>query len=275
MDLHEELKQLGWRQGSVLTDEDYVSLVSSFTATHANPVGIVLSHSCDVLNPVLKKFPKIEIIVGRFITSPDSRCQQRRNPRILHLPIQVEGVEKWIELRVENRTFVERDKFSGHKVDVDRHILERDRHDMSLWISGAYYRSALPDSFQMCLDPNRTDFDRIYGNLNRYISDILVSIHPNGELQSEQRYSATVTLIVENEADITVGEVIENREQLEETLKKSSIDAVVNILPESKATITLLRTSYRLTTDAWSDINRGHPVTALADVDKPTGRKTH
>jgi len=266
MDLHEDLKILGWRQGSVLSESDFTSLLAGFTAGQPYPLGIVLSHSCDLLNPDLNKFPKVEIIIGNIIPSPVGSYQKRRNPRILHLPIMVGRDEVWVELRVENRTFVNREKLRVHSPDPDRRLLDANRWEMALWISGSYYRSALPDAFQECIRPNVKRLEKIFRELNPYISDVLIDIYPKGDIQIGQIYSATVTIIVENETDVNAEQILNNRTKLKQVLEDSSIDAIVFIKAESQASIKLLKSCYNLAPDYLSNIAGGDPLPALAKI---------
>jgi len=268
MDLHEDLKLLGWRQGSVLSESDFTSLLAGFATGLPDSLGIVLSHSCDLLNPNLIKFPKVEIIIGNIIPSPNGSYQKRRNPRILHLPIMVGRDEIWTELRVENRTFLNREKLCGHNPDPDRRLLDINRWEMALWISGSYYRSALPDAFQECIRPNVKRLERIFRELNRHISDVLIDIYPKGDTQIGQKYSATVTIIVENETDVNVEEVSNNRTKLKQVLEDSSIDANVFIKAESQASIKLLKSCYNLAPDYLSNIAGGDPLPVLSNKSK-------
>lgn len=262
MDLHDKLKKLGWRQGSILTIDDCADLLGHGPCEIHEPVAIIVSHSCDLLNPQLQKFPKFEVALAGLLASPDPNFQKRRNPRVLHLPIMIKADQRWVELRVENRAFLDRSLLPERTPDKYRRLLDSDRQDMALWIGAAYYRSALPDSFQNRLRTQKNHLKKIYREISPYVSDILVSIYPDDDVDEKSTYSATLTLIVENDTDVETEQVVRNRDQLKQILQSAKIDTTVAILPESKATIKLLRSSYRMTEDFWSNLDNDEPLSA-------------
>lgn len=266
MDLHDELKKSGWRQGSVLTDNDYATLLPRDSCQDCDPIAVVISHSCDLLNPKVDKFPKFEVAVAKILQSPDPNFQRRRNPRVLHLPITINTDERWIELKIENRNFLDRALLRDREPDKARRLLERDRHDMALWVGGSYYRSALPDDFQNCLRGQKKSLKKIYEEISPYVSDVLVSIYPDGDLGKLKTYSATLTIVVVKDEDVANGPVEHNCRRLEQVFESAQIQATVTALAESKATIKLLRSSYRMTEDFWSNLDNDEPLSTISQI---------
>jgi len=234
MELHKKLKTAGWRQGSLFSEIDSAALndLGRGVLVDTNAVGIVITHSCDLLNDSLTKCPMFEILVGNIIAPPDGLYKKRRNPRMLHLPIMVGVSQQWLELRVERRLLIERDFLAGRRPDKVRRLQESDRRDMVHWLADSYQRSALPDGLQDLLRGSQNDLSKVYRRLKEQVSDILLSIYPDEDVLPGERYSITMTLVVAKDNDAADTAIHRVAQDLKKIIEGIGIDIDVQIISE-------------------------------------------
>lgn len=141
-----------WRQGRLLTTETARRIGLAASSTAEDIATVVISHDCDIAHDAASE-PHVEVIVGRFIDSPDGNFTHAKNPRCLH--IKCDGDEpRWIELRATNRHHVPKltSKSGGHAL-VDHTPAELQRIEgrslkiLQVWLAARYRRSAFPDEF--------------------------------------------------------------------------------------------------------------------------------
>lgn len=143
-----------WRQGCLVAEGDYVTL--DLEATNSEK-WLVVSQSCDLLNPSLLKEPLFEVLSLIPIDKSDSRKDNQNliNPRELHIEI----FGQWWKVFA----------FSSKK--ISRKLLENLRPDncidaksidlISKFMARRYWRIALADEFNRRIANSKSEKKRI------------------------------------------------------------------------------------------------------------------
>jgi hypothetical protein len=136
------VKQNGWRQGSVLRDCTVKELRLQDSGNRTRFV--VISHDCDVTNSSLENEPRVELLRAEVIQPSEKLGLQEwgKNPRILDLQ---QGNEVW-RFRIHERQFVDRQNLCN--AVPDEIGLSRDHvRSLANWVARRYVREAFPDKF--------------------------------------------------------------------------------------------------------------------------------
>src|SRR5579883_3521016 len=81
----EWLRDTPWRQGRILSAESAKQLGLAYPDPSQEPVVVVISHDCDLAQPIDKE-PNCEAIVGRTVDKLDGNFAWAKTARRLHLP---------------------------------------------------------------------------------------------------------------------------------------------------------------------------------------------
>lgn len=107
----QNLEAQGWRQGSVIKNEDFYSILDKCTPDFKiikNFVAVLISQSCDIANNKLNDGPFIEIMIGEYIAKINEDYAFNKHPRILHVTLN----KKTGDINVSADVFVE---FKGYQ----------------------------------------------------------------------------------------------------------------------------------------------------------------
>lgn len=97
-----KIAENGWKQGACLIDPQ-IHIEERFKKFEAY---ILLSQDCDVLNHSLIKEPYVEFIGAKFIKVDNGQFNAGKNPRQLHLQLQIGGEKKYLEIFPNDRLLV-------------------------------------------------------------------------------------------------------------------------------------------------------------------------
>lgn len=137
-------KDTAWRQGSLLKPEELhhleVDAAQGFAA-------IVISHDCDIPNPVEAV---IELIVCKRVAKEDKLLCNARNVRKLHLPFHVDSVDAFFELTFQKRVELTRDEFAAKFSGPDESfsLSDHSKRVLKQWLAVRYGRPAYPNAFE-------------------------------------------------------------------------------------------------------------------------------
>ncbi len=157
-------QNLDWRQGSLLTPDSSIEL--GLCEKNANDrYVIIISHDCDLAS---EKETHIEVIVGRKVEKPDSRCAHARNVRCLQITYEKtdSSQETCIELTHSQRKLIKKELFvQKANLDLSLGLSPNEKIILKQWLAARYGRPAFPNSFE-----NRLRKDK---NLEKKLSKIL------------------------------------------------------------------------------------------------------
>lgn len=206
-----------WRQLHCFREVDCPNLVSTFPEEHRDTgkeLYIVLTHSCSVSSENFDAEPKGEYIVARPLDGEiDQSKTRRKQRRVLHLSILIDGEPKAYEIKIHERFFFDRtflQSFPPCSAQV------QDPQEFLKWITDRYSLPALPDELEKRLL-------KFKGKLRSFISkktktqtysfenihEVLFHYSPEGEAEEGELYELKFLIVVDVgcEADEGAGAV--------------------------------------------------------------------
>jgi hypothetical protein len=193
---YQYVKDNGWLQGSALPQECYDFLRSKYNINvFDNDLLVVISHSCDVQNISIKNEPVFEVIkLSKLDAGVDGRYSNTKNPRILHIAIDREGVATDYLSNINNRYVLSRELLCSYKP-----INFIKNHDLQLlirWITNRYSRTALPDSFNTRLNSVSKKINKLLKSNKLLNTNFYISLNSYKELDSVSLYEINLIALV-------------------------------------------------------------------------------
>jgi hypothetical protein len=212
-DLHQEIKERGWKQGSWLLVNDGNSFGLGF-GTY-----IVVSQDCDLINSSIEKEPFVELVLISKIEKIDSRCIGGKNPRKLHFRHNT----KIYECQIKDRFFVDRNCLKDNSPCNES---EEETKDLLIeWIIKRYNRTAFPDNFNKRIDKNKKK--EIQELLKNYLDDICglyVQLSTFEELDDRENYAINLYVLVKDETnDQKIAKIADTLQKLVDILETCMI----------------------------------------------------
>jgi hypothetical protein len=186
----ENEKPLLWRQGSVVSKEEFQSL--GIDVEQEADFAIVISHDCDILHKVLSDEPSIEFIFAKVVAEKNgSYCG--KNPRILHLDFDFQDNIRTLELRATEKFLVRKELATlfEPKMKISNESLE----PLKSWLAIRYKRHSLPNSLH---DRFRKILEYLHekGKKNSgYTVAYFMRHDPIGELEESQDYEVWIKIL--------------------------------------------------------------------------------
>lgn len=145
-----EVKNRGWRQGSVLQGVFADLLVSEELlpgAEHPQEF-VIASHDCDVTNRSFDAEPEVELLSAAVLdlSEKDGNCFWGRNPRRYQLERSVPHASIW-EFSIQRRVWIPRQRLLESEPDAQLALSCDDIDRLALWLVRRYRRAAFPDRF--------------------------------------------------------------------------------------------------------------------------------
>ncbi len=159
--------------------------------------GVILTHSCDLLARAYEAEPHVEVIAARPIDRRDSRYEMQRNPRRLHIPVSVAGVERYHELRAAERLTVPRQRLEHLDPGPERTLDPLHVRRVVQWIVNRYDRDAFPDAFNARLGPVRRRLEYLLETEGAAVDAIYVQLSDGRELPPAVEYRVTLVVAMD------------------------------------------------------------------------------
>lgn len=246
-----KLEENGWRQGSILKDEDAAEL--------ANLCGlepkfeyyvVVASQSCDIANDSLVLEPNVEVyFVQGGLDSLNGNYRHNKNARILHTRfIQRVGSntlseEKLIEIKAFDKQFIAKAWFSERSPDDARLFEDYDLRHFSDWLAARYSRPALPSEFNRRIDKadRKGKLRQKAKKATNELSGMYVEIHPFDEIADGEQYRVNLlgTVPVDFDGDSSAAESA--LEKHAEVLRAAHMDVTIRLAREDEISIAVIR----------------------------------
>lgn len=184
------LRNLGWRQGSILP-KDLVEKLNEDgqLPTEAGPdqLFLVVSHDCDVLNASFEKERFVELIAATPRPENDGALRYGKNPRRLIIEVSSAGASSLFQLSIDDRHRISRKTLLGYSPDPT-HIVPIESVDLVIrWIVKRYFRAAFPDAFNLRLQAAHKKLRAVLSNGGTLISGIYLRTEEQ-ELSSTEDY---------------------------------------------------------------------------------------
>ncbi|QKZ04142.1 hypothetical protein [Pseudomonas eucalypticola] len=213
-------RNTAWRQGSLIKQGE---LGAVGIAGEGDTYAIVISHDCDIPH---EKEEVVEVIVCRAV-SPDKTMLGSRNPRKLHLKLEREGTEIFLELSFKSRVLVGKSDFSTKLSgpDHDFFLSEPEKRVLKQWLSARFGRPAYPNAFERHLQQKvgkKDTVERCIARFTEPVSEHVVAMFigldgdKNVELEDEP-YCLSIFIVYSTEYDAVTAR--KECEALAETLR--------------------------------------------------------
>lgn len=200
------IQRNGWRQGSVFSVEASGPIVAEYRDRIAVPdfvIGddarlLLTSHDCDIVHPGVHE-PRVEVCPAVALKGKLSgNFTGTRNPRRLHLELEINGNARPYELRAPTRFDIDRTVLQQSRPDPDAHITPRHRDHFTHWLAKRYRRAALPTAFdgRISADTRRT-IRQLIDPLSDSIETVLIALNPDDEeLEPDSPYIVQIAALM-------------------------------------------------------------------------------
>ncbi len=191
----EQLRALGWRQGSVIEGAELTR--RGHGTWHC---AVVVSQDCDVVHSVDDE-PEVEVVLGTRQESPRPDMLNARNPRELDLPILVNKTAAHASFRIRDRILIEKRELVGLAPSQAIEVPRPSVGVLTRWITKRYSRAAFPDEFNSRLEKVDSRLERLFKSSDSVPITGIYLILPSGdrELPADEEYIVVVWLTVKVE----------------------------------------------------------------------------
>lgn len=195
------IRDHGWCQGAAFQEDDHRRLAEMLSVdVEPNSRLLVVSQDCDIVHPNLEAEPFVEILFARLLNgTPDGSFAHGKNPRRLHVPINIGGSSQYYECVAHERYQVDRRTLAELSPDPECHVDEPTLHLIRSWIAARYTRTAFPDAFNIRVADALRGQARMLKSRGRYLSGIYVAVTPWRELGEDDVYRIELYAAMEAE----------------------------------------------------------------------------
>ncbi len=240
------LKSNGWKMGACFTRSSCPELVSSMAEFHRQDesfVYIAITHDCAIINDSLVAEPFLEFIVACPIGKLDGNFTHTKNPRKLHLELNIQNSPTPFELNIIDRAFLNRELLLQNKPIQNVCLNDSQKATLVRWLANRYMGQALPDEFEKRIDPVRDKLNKLLSKpeANGMLA-IYIELDPRNELENDKNYALTVALIYEEPAlSILIDKAsLDNYvKEMKAVFQKTSGINVSEVIPLSEKDFTL------------------------------------
>lgn len=195
-----------WRQGSVFSVEEGRNILGE-PETSARL--ILVSHDCDIVHSGTRE-PVVEVCVALPLERMNGSYARAKNPRILHLTLQVAGNAVPHEIEASNRRQIDRSQLETMMPANNVVLPAEDLRIITRWLAKRYDRAALPDRFNERLVPAQEAIRLALQGGGARLSMIMLHLDPEDELPVDASYRVFLFALMpkeifENEPDRIAG----------------------------------------------------------------------
>ncbi|APC14000.1 hypothetical protein AB6H26_20805 [Providencia hangzhouensis] len=208
----DSLVSSGWKRGTFVELKKFTNIIDElppklrlFCERNETVYLIPVLYDCALIEPSLEKEPWVQVILA-IPCQADNNFKHAKNPRKIHLPIQVDGHESYIEITALSFFQVCRKKLLQESIPSPNIMWLGNAKNMLLdWIAERYRRATFPDSFghridkkcQKALDSTWKD-----ENFSKFCSGVYINLHTDDELPEGQVYKTDILIAVPEEVNL-------------------------------------------------------------------------
>lgn len=189
-----------WEQGSVLSYDALRALYGAGLLTRpptsAQTVGIVLSQSCDVVNPSYAIEPEIEVWLVTKVDAPDAQYFSLKNPRRLHLEAANSTGPCWLDVVGHARSSVPRWALEVISPATEIRLDAKNLRLLIDFLVNRFQRPAFPDEFNRRRRSVDKKIDQVLKKHSSQIYRLYVRLNCFDELGAGQDYVIKLYLLV-------------------------------------------------------------------------------
>lgn len=245
-----ELIEAGWKQGVIVAPLAHIE--------YSGDCFLLLTQTCDCINPDLGKEPFLEFLPLTFISEPDKQLTHGQNPRVIQFQILDSDSPRWVQAEMKNILLWERGEQTSLSISQNL-TLPSDKTLASLiqWRVAKYQRHAFPDSFINAFNSIKRPFSKKLKQeqVHPLIDSLYIQLDHYEELtEPGDAYEVNLLILVKPdtiaspEKALLLKELVEgngNQKGLESIMNNSVVfDASCKVasLDDSTLTISVMRT---------------------------------
>lgn len=190
MDDADKIRKNNWRQGSVICTDDH-DLIDTERGceTPKNARWILISQTCDIVHHSFDAEPTVEILLASPVKGKhDGNCTNGKNPRILHIPININGDSAGYECRICSRAYLSRNLLADRAPDSAAQLNHEILQITTRWLASRYTRTAFPDAFVSRLTASQKKLKKALEKDGSDISGLYIALKPWGEITGTKYY---------------------------------------------------------------------------------------
>jgi hypothetical protein len=189
------LKELGWRQGSVLPSSLFNQLAkdSGLVFIPGDHCAIIASQDCDVVNASYLAEPYVELIKAVRVEKMNGNFAFGKSGRKLQFELAGAAGPCTYELSIHERWRSDRRILEGTKPDQSIFLSEAEKMQLAGWLAKRYRRAAFPDAFndRFSASLRSGEFHRLMKTWGHLISAVFLIVSPEEDLPPERHYRIT------------------------------------------------------------------------------------
>ncbi|HHS2948523.1 TPA: hypothetical protein ACTEL6_001730 [Legionella pneumophila] len=189
---HQKIRSNGWKQFCILDNQD------GDIPEIPNGKYIIVSQDCDIVQRSFEKEKKVEIIQVTEVPKPNKSNTNLKNFRSPHIPFKDNDIDKYFEIDMGQRYFIERKKLAEVSPITGIAFDKKTQKIIIELIKARYERTALPDAFN-----TRFPLKKIKKLLKNHSQDtysLFIDVHPEEELnESDEYHIRLIMLVIERE----------------------------------------------------------------------------
>lgn len=244
------IKEKGWRQGSILQNNDVRDYLGDPDVNSDEIVSIVITQSCDLVHHSLEGEPSVEILVGKIVNKPNGNFRYGKHPRKLHICVRhADTNEQFVELVPHEKIVVARELLKDIDPDPERYLPEQDLRVLTAWLAARYDRPALPDAFNDRVHASMKGQEKIAKRISDHVIALFINIHPFNDLLPDEVYSVILVAVVSKNFKGDLSEIEAEIDAFANLLRAGNIEVTTKTLLENKAPFSLITNFNRYNLD--------------------------
>lgn len=246
------LEKLGWRQGSIVKDNDTNLILEKCDRENdgsKRSVIVVASQSCDIANNDLDSEPFIELSIAQVIAKSNGSYTHNKNPRILHTTLQIRtedisiSDQIFIEFKAFDKVLLRKEFFKLLSPDPVRLLVNGQLEGYVSWLAARYSRPDLPTEFNNRIaskDPK--DKRRKKAKIvNEELSGIYIAITPDAEITLDQNYKVNLLGLVSADFDGDISKAESAIDDYANIMRQAGMDVTVAVRREDQVSIAAIK----------------------------------
>jgi len=212
-----------WKQGSILSSDLLTHILSD--PIDENTIGIVISHDCDIANDNLEVEPYLEFILAKAVEM-DGNFTNAKGSRKLHLPLLIDGVESYFELKAIDKINCDKQSLCDCEPDSQYQLSQENKIIFQDWLASRYRRQAFPDCLDKRLGPLITLLKKRGEKFTSEILGYWFSFDPiSEELPDGEPYDIWVNIVYDSKVDNSEGSAKSISQDVEKLFTDGKIDS--------------------------------------------------
>ncbi|MBP6518335.1 MULTISPECIES: hypothetical protein [Gammaproteobacteria] len=268
VDIRSKWLTLGWKRGAFIDVNNYPNLLNElptklkeFCSSNQNVYLVPVLYDCALVDGSFEKEPWVQAVLG-IPCRGDGNFKNGRNPRRLHLPVQIAGQDDYLEFSALGFLQIDREILLSESEPSDTIIWVNNSRELLLdWVADRFRMATFPDEFNKRIETKLGALKKLWKKdiFRDYCSGIYIRINTDKELDTlNERYRVDLIIVIPDLfSPRKLRETgISDKLHIDLTTIFSSIQGIqvidARVLPEGEFTKTLEREFRKLSLEYYS-----------------------